>query len=635
MRRQRGLGAPFVLALLAGSLGALAMLGGHSRNQRLAHEHADASLLRAARDALIARAVGDENRPGSLPCPDFATDSDAWSNHPGDGKADMLTRNQCPSAIGWLPWITLSLPAAHDRQGNALWYVMAPGLRDDDSALPINSDTPSGLAGEGQSEFAALLIAPGSPLTGQARPNSDPANYLEGLLIGDAPLQYRPAELTNDRHLAISKAELMAAVERKVAQHLRACLLAHGHASGQYPWPAPLTSDNFEGHAETRFGRVPATRPGTGPAQSLNTLNLRLTAAGNAPNDDPAATLQAITESTVALRNFLGTLDAAAAELSLSANQLQSQLQSLESLISSAVANGRIARSEGGAITRQSDIVTATVNTVSSQLFRLGFDAPRADSGPESTGQHLQDQGATLQAVSAEFQVRDLANPRPVQATLVPDVQRIATAAQALAITNQAILGQLSRVQSGASATRSAQRALLDAIESKGGARDALAAWTTSPDRSTEAAWLRSMQTLRDLRAPLIDSVDILSQASKSHDAAAWPMFWEAAACDFLAEGSDRWWTLNQWRNSLFYQIDTADASQRGELQVDHHDALAVVVIAAGAARPGQVRQAGSGLAAYLEGDNAHASREGEATRPIRRFFQSTTLTTANDQLAF
>ena len=60
----------------------------------------DAKLMLAlakAKEALIAYAVTDNDRPGSLPCPDLATDNAGIRNYPGDGKTDMFTVNQYPT----------------------------------------------------------------------------------------------------------------------------------------------------------------------------------------------------------------------------------------------------------------------------------------------------------------------------------------------------------------------------------------------------------------------------------------------------------------------------------------------------------------------------------------------------------
>ncbi|MBK9161904.1 MAG: hypothetical protein IPM27_10155 [Nitrosomonadales bacterium] len=73
---------------------------------------ATATALAQAKDALLGRAVSDDNMPGSLPCPD--TDD--------DGSAEMFSGNNCPSYIGRLPWRTLKLQDLRD--GTASGYGM-------------------------------------------------------------------------------------------------------------------------------------------------------------------------------------------------------------------------------------------------------------------------------------------------------------------------------------------------------------------------------------------------------------------------------------------------------------------------------------------------------------------------------
>ena len=101
MSRHQGLIAPLLLILL----GVTALLGYAAGWHGYADQRQTRDLA-LAKETLIARAAADLSRPGSLPCPDRITDSSGLGNYPGDGKADMLVRNECPSSIGWLPWIT-------------------------------------------------------------------------------------------------------------------------------------------------------------------------------------------------------------------------------------------------------------------------------------------------------------------------------------------------------------------------------------------------------------------------------------------------------------------------------------------------------------------------------------------------
>jgi len=257
--KQAGMVLYALLLGLLGFAGYMAYAQGSARHARLMNERDQHAAMALAREALIARAVNDANRPGSLPCP--AVLKQYGAPRPGDGRAELLAGNHCPSLIGRLPWSTLDIPQPLDDNLNTLWYVIAPGLRDHQSASPINSDTPTGLSLNGEGEIAALIIRPGVPLAGQQRPSNDPTDYLEASLSNDSPRDFRTAPENNDSILSISRSSLMAAVELRIAHKLRHCLAEHARLSGHYPWPAPMSAAPGEGRTGSRFGRVPLTQP--------------------------------------------------------------------------------------------------------------------------------------------------------------------------------------------------------------------------------------------------------------------------------------------------------------------------------------------------------------------------------------
>lgn len=283
MKAWRSTQAGMVLyALLLGLLGFagyMAYTQGSARHARLMNERDQHAAMVLARETLIARAVNDDNRPGSLPCPAALKQHDPSAPRPGDGRAELLAGNHCPSLIGRLPWSTLDIPQPLDDNLNTLWYVMAPGLRDHKSASPINSDTPTGLSLNGEGEIAALIIRPGAPLAGQQRPSNEPADYLEASLSNGSPRDFRTAPESNDSILSISRSSLMAAVELRIAHKLRQCLTEHARLSGRYPWPAPMSAAPGEGRTGSRFGRVPLTQPGNSAGASEITGDTNLPAS--------------------------------------------------------------------------------------------------------------------------------------------------------------------------------------------------------------------------------------------------------------------------------------------------------------------------------------------------------------------
>ena len=217
----------------------------------------------------------DDNRPGSLPCPD--TDD--------DGIAEMLSGPNCPSNVGRLPWRTLELPDLRDGSGERLWYALSPSLRDDDSAQPINSvSVTAGLlsvAGTAPAtEVAAVIIAPGSALAGQLRNPANansPAHYLEGQ-NADGDNTYETASSSagfNDLVTTISRQQLFNVVEWRVANEIRRTLLRYYTTNGYFPFAndyASGTTGTFQCKPGEMRGRLP----------NPNSMDISASCSGNA-----------------------------------------------------------------------------------------------------------------------------------------------------------------------------------------------------------------------------------------------------------------------------------------------------------------------------------------------------------------
>jgi hypothetical protein len=392
IRKQSGIAliALLVLLIMAGAYAFYhsAVIG----TGRAQQEAKVAATLARAKEALIARAVTDANRPGSLPCPDLITNSAGLNNVPGDGKADMFTLTQCPSYVGWLPWVTLDLPELTDDTGTRLWYALAPELRDDDSAHPINSDRALTLQLDGVSDIAALIIAPRAPLGAQARPSNNPADYLDGEngngndgIFVSGPQS--PA--FNDMVVAITRQELMAAVEKRVANEVKHCIEQHAAASANashaYPWPAPFSAPNFQGKAGSYFGQVPVTQPGAGPEAALEQSIAQIQAASSAltsattPQDQLTAAQQ-LGEALTQARNLYDALYVAATHLWQSASVVVTYGASLDSelardLTPSSTGRVSIIDSEQTRIRAQAQTLRDQIDTLPVALDQTGIDA--------------------------------------------------------------------------------------------------------------------------------------------------------------------------------------------------------------------------------------------------------------------
>jgi|APTNR8051073442_1049403.scaffolds.fasta_scaffold07992_5 hypothetical protein len=317
-RKQSGIAliALLVLLILAGSYAFY-----RSVNVGFGGKDRDAALmvtLARAKDSLIAYAVMDSKRPGRLLCPDLL----------GDGISPLLSRDDCDAYAGWLPWKTLDLKEATDDYGTRLRYVALRWFGGDRAMPPLNSETLS------LSQLAAASISKSSldgislgtlyldiPVgngTDATDPTIDPKNDIVALIIAPrGELDARNADSDNyffsgksssdpdnDVIMPVTRQELMAAVEKRVANEVKACLEGHASSSLEnpaqtYPWPAPLSSSTFKGTAQSLFGMIPATQPGGNPDIDLKQTISNLTSAQNTlttamANTDLAAAQQAL-----------------------------------------------------------------------------------------------------------------------------------------------------------------------------------------------------------------------------------------------------------------------------------------------------------------------------------------------------
>lgn len=241
--------------------------------------------LAQSKDALVGRAVADDDRPGSLPCPDLLTNIPGV-NVPGDGIADALVGVDCPSYIGRLPWRTLGLTDLRDEYGERLWYALSPNFRDHVSAQPINSDTQGnrlvhahGATQTLEPRAVAVIFAPGGPVGSQIRDNAVaacpslgiavarnqcPDNYLEttgGINNASQTGPYIAAQRNttfNDRVAVLTTTHLMPLVETRVASELRDVLINYRLESvcQCYPWAATALGGSLTG---LNRGRVPGS----------------------------------------------------------------------------------------------------------------------------------------------------------------------------------------------------------------------------------------------------------------------------------------------------------------------------------------------------------------------------------------
>lgn len=380
LARQRGVALWMVLLTLIMAGGLTFYRSANLQLNKPQQQIALSSTMARAKEALIAYAVTNDERPGSLPCPDLS---------PADGQGDFFTAGICPSNVGWLPWISpLDLPELVDDSSTRLWYVLAPNYRNHSSAHPINSDTTTGLSVDGNTDIAALIIAPRAALATQTRPSNTPSDYLDGANGNGNDNIYvtgPQSDTFNDVVLVITRQELMAAVEKRVANEVNSCLAQHASSAAntdkRYPWPAPLTSTTFQGNTNTLFGRVPSTQPGAGlDAQlkaSITKLNEAELAIANAADaSKQLIALNALAQNIIEARNLFDAMYTAFNKTKQIAEDVSTKILDLQKFVGTSVENGRISRSEGTTIRSQSDpaLTDTPLNSLITQLGETGID---------------------------------------------------------------------------------------------------------------------------------------------------------------------------------------------------------------------------------------------------------------------
>ena len=228
------IGLMLVLMIAAGT--AFLQQANRSQARQQERDAKTTSTLLTARDALLARAVLDRNRPGSLPCPDTND----------DGIADLAYPN-CTAYAGRLPWRTLDLDDPRDGSGERLWYILSPAFNDGNTA--INTTTATTLTLDGQGGMVALIIAPGGALGGQGRPSNNVIDYLDDATAansnrdGDNNFFSGPSGASfNDRIVALDSTSLFATVSMRLLNEIRQAVSIAGP-------PLPHADDDNDGLA--------------------------------------------------------------------------------------------------------------------------------------------------------------------------------------------------------------------------------------------------------------------------------------------------------------------------------------------------------------------------------------------------
>ncbi len=342
---------------------------------RIAQDARLTTALARAKEALIAYAVIDDKRPGRMPCPDII----------GDGVSPILTRDDCNGWVsggpnvysGWLPWKTLDLAEHADEYGTGFRYAVSRFFGGD-RATPLNSDTATSLrfgvpAGTASNDIVAVVIATKGALDTR---NADGDEY------------YFPGTSQssddNDVIIAITRQELMGAVEKRIANELRTCLEQHAANTadnpGQtYPWPAPLSNNIFKGAANSLFGMVPATQPGGSPEelvkQAISDLGNAKTALESASTATAQlAAVQQVQQAAAYIRTLFDRLYIVSADLVAKADAASSAFNSVSATIAPVLTNSAAFKTGSSLIPTAIAGALPALGELRESLANSGFD---------------------------------------------------------------------------------------------------------------------------------------------------------------------------------------------------------------------------------------------------------------------
>ena len=291
----------FVIILSLAALSVFLNRMNSSTQQFIQRDQITSDALAQAKEALISYAASVDTsvsgRPGDLPCPD----------RDNDGKAGTTSVSSCGSGtgsyqdrrLGRLPWKDLGLPDLRDSSGELLWYAVSNNFKQQTRTASLNSDTNGTITvrdaagnilynASASTGVAATIIAPGPPIARQdglqqnrtAANINNPMHYLDNIAVEDNADFDETVTLTNgffagpvrdasgtvianDRIMVITRDEIMAAIEKRVAREAFNCLkdyAADPLNQGRLPWAASTATSatgDYSDTSSTRFGRLP------------------------------------------------------------------------------------------------------------------------------------------------------------------------------------------------------------------------------------------------------------------------------------------------------------------------------------------------------------------------------------------
>ena len=194
----------------------------------------NSAILNSAEESLLGYALA-QIPPGTLPCPD--TTGDGLENSSPGG---------CLSQRGLFPYRTLNASQQIDRSGAALWYAVELGYVANDIG-ERNPSRSTSLSLDGDL-VAAVILAPGKAIEGQARVPLNVSDFLEGDNADvNLSVYTRPqSSQENDQVLGLDIDNYWSLMSTTALETSEQLLSAYKVACLEYPWAAsfggPYTS---------------------------------------------------------------------------------------------------------------------------------------------------------------------------------------------------------------------------------------------------------------------------------------------------------------------------------------------------------------------------------------------------------
>ena len=195
IKSQQGIGLIvfFLTVLAAGAVFLLNTI--NNDNSRVSSENETTKALAQAKSALLSHAVNYylmaattspfnsfAGHHALLPCPETTSPG-------GEGTSAGSCGTMHTNSLGRFPWRTLDIPPLKDASGECLWYAVSGGFYNNPRSPMTNEDTPGMFqvfneqanlekGNSPENRIAALVIAPGKPLSGQNRRAADVVNNI-------------------------------------------------------------------------------------------------------------------------------------------------------------------------------------------------------------------------------------------------------------------------------------------------------------------------------------------------------------------------------------------------------------------------------------------------------------------------